>query len=177
MGPAGSPACCWQDGCTADLNNTLRHPQPAYHPPAAGGTEGRSGIAALLKIINAAPGKPSKHQAGGGRGAKQQEAGDDSESDDDEAEAEGGGERTAARGAGRRGGAAAAPVGKGQPRQQLRPLMRPIICICNDLYAPALRPLRDVAKVFHFKKPQVRPMCLLRMLGLSCCACCVVHRT
>jgi chromosome transmission fidelity protein 18 len=26
------------------------------------------------------------------------------------------------------------------------PLMRPIIAICNDLYAPALRPLRDVAK-------------------------------
>jgi chromosome transmission fidelity protein 18 len=30
-------------------------------------------------------------------------------------------------------------------------LSRPIIGIANDLYAPALRPLREVAKVFHFK--------------------------
>lgn len=26
------------------------------------------------------------------------------------------------------------------------PLSRPVICICNDLYAPALRPLRQIAK-------------------------------
>lgn len=43
-------------------------------------------------------------------------------------------------GGGKRGG------GRGLP-----PLKRPIICICNDLYAPALRPLREVARVFHFK--------------------------
>ena len=36
-------------------------------------------------------------------------------------------------------------------RLALPALRRPIICICNDLYAPALRPLRDVARVFHFK--------------------------
>jgi DNA polymerase III delta prime subunit len=30
-------------------------------------------------------------------------------------------------------------------------LHRPVICICNDLYAPALRPLRDVAEVLQFK--------------------------
>ncbi len=36
------------------------------------------------------------------------------------------------------------------------PLLRPIIAICNDLYCPALRPLRDVARVFHFRKPTVR---------------------
>ncbi len=36
-----------------------------------------------------------------------------------------------------------------------KPLMRPLIAICNDLYAPALRPLRAVAKVVHFKKPSV----------------------
>ncbi|EEH51374.1 uncharacterized protein MICPUCDRAFT_23630, partial [Micromonas pusilla CCMP1545] len=29
------------------------------------------------------------------------------------------------------------------------PLNRPIIAICNDLYAPALRPLREIAKVFR----------------------------
>ena len=33
------------------------------------------------------------------------------------------------------------------------PLMRPIIAVCNDLYAPALRPLREVAKVFHMAAP------------------------
>lgn len=30
-------------------------------------------------------------------------------------------------------------------------LHRPVICICNDLYAPALRPLREVAEVIQFK--------------------------
>ncbi|XP_023767316.1 uncharacterized protein LOC111915909 [Lactuca sativa] len=35
------------------------------------------------------------------------------------------------------------------------PLLRPIICICNDLYAPALRPLRQVAKVLVFVQPTV----------------------
>ncbi|KAJ0518376.1 putative AAA+ ATPase domain, ATPase, AAA-type, core [Helianthus annuus] len=35
------------------------------------------------------------------------------------------------------------------------PLLRPVICICNDLYAPALRPLRNVAKVHVFVQPTV----------------------
>ncbi|KAK8468143.1 hypothetical protein PHAVU_007G235800 [Phaseolus vulgaris] len=34
-------------------------------------------------------------------------------------------------------------------------LSRPVICICNDLYAPALRPLRHVAKVHIFVQPTV----------------------
>ncbi|KAG8372753.1 hypothetical protein BUALT_Bualt12G0099600 [Buddleja alternifolia] len=34
-------------------------------------------------------------------------------------------------------------------------LLRPVICICNDLYAPALRPLRQVAKVHIFVQPTV----------------------
>ncbi|KAL6535110.1 hypothetical protein OROMI_026484 [Orobanche minor] len=34
-------------------------------------------------------------------------------------------------------------------------LLRPVICICNDLYAPALRPLRQVAKVHIFVRPSV----------------------
>ncbi|TKY53598.1 Chromosome transmission fidelity protein 18-like [Spatholobus suberectus] len=34
-------------------------------------------------------------------------------------------------------------------------LSRPVICICNDLYAPALRPLRQVAKVHIFVQPIV----------------------
>ena len=32
-------------------------------------------------------------------------------------------------------------------------LQRPLVCICNDLSAPALRPLRDVARVFRFVPP------------------------
>ncbi|GAA5970017.1 hypothetical protein JCM3765_007278 [Sporobolomyces pararoseus] len=34
-----------------------------------------------------------------------------------------------------------------------RPLLRPIICICNDLYAPVLRPLRPLAKIIRFQPP------------------------
>ncbi|KDE04049.1 hypothetical protein MVLG_05488 [Microbotryum lychnidis-dioicae p1A1 Lamole] len=34
-----------------------------------------------------------------------------------------------------------------------RPLLRPIICICNDLYAPTLRPLRPMAKIVRFSAP------------------------
>ncbi|KAK3147725.1 hypothetical protein QOZ80_3BG0285980 [Eleusine coracana subsp. coracana] len=34
-------------------------------------------------------------------------------------------------------------------------LLRPVICICNDLYAPALRQLRQVAKVHTFVQPTI----------------------
>ncbi|XP_020582922.1 chromosome transmission fidelity protein 18 homolog isoform X2 [Phalaenopsis equestris] len=34
-------------------------------------------------------------------------------------------------------------------------LLRPVICICNDLYAPALRPLRQIAKVHMFVQPTI----------------------
>ncbi|KAG0282220.1 hypothetical protein BGZ96_000726 [Linnemannia gamsii] len=37
-----------------------------------------------------------------------------------------------------------------------KPLMRPIICICNDQYAPVLRPLRTIAQIYQFKRPSVR---------------------
>ncbi|KAI9484496.1 hypothetical protein BDB00DRAFT_792827 [Zychaea mexicana] len=39
--------------------------------------------------------------------------------------------------------------GKGK---ETAPLLRPIICICNDLYAPVLRPLRSVAHLIQFRK-------------------------
>ncbi|KAL2326602.1 hypothetical protein Fmac_025660 [Flemingia macrophylla] len=52
--------------------------------------------------------------------------------------------------------------GKGQPERKssrkgskTASLSRPVICICNDLYAPALRPLRQVAKVHIFVQPTV----------------------
>ncbi|KAL5781478.1 hypothetical protein ACOSP7_006507 [Xanthoceras sorbifolium] len=40
-------------------------------------------------------------------------------------------------------------------RRKTTSLSRPIICICNDLYAPALRPLRQIAKVHIFIQPTV----------------------
>ncbi|GAA5879108.1 hypothetical protein JCM3774_005574 [Rhodotorula dairenensis] len=44
------------------------------------------------------------------------------------------------------------PSRKGRGKQA-RPLLRPIICICNDLYAPVLRPLRSLAKIVRFTPP------------------------
>jgi chromosome transmission fidelity protein 18 len=41
----------------------------------------------------------------------------------------------------------------GKKRGGGAPLGRPVICLANDLYAPALRPLRDAARVIHFKAP------------------------
>lgn len=42
---------------------------------------------------------------------------------------------------------------KKKGNQPAKPLRRPIICICNDLYAPALRPLRQYARIVRFRKP------------------------
>ncbi|WVQ77322.1 hypothetical protein IAR50_007006 [Cryptococcus sp. DSM 104548] len=39
-----------------------------------------------------------------------------------------------------------------------KPLRRPIILICNDLYAPALRPIRPHARIIRFKKPQAQSL-------------------
>ncbi|KAL8026519.1 hypothetical protein ABFS82_14G033000 [Erythranthe guttata] len=44
---------------------------------------------------------------------------------------------------------------KSSGKKQKKHLLRPVICICNDLYAPALRPLRQVAKVHIFIQPTV----------------------
>lgn len=43
-----------------------------------------------------------------------------------------------------------------------RPLLRPIVCICNDLYAPALRPLRPLARIVRFHRPPT-PMITRRL--------------
>uniref|UniRef100_A0A4W5RDK5 Uncharacterized protein n=1 Tax=Hucho hucho TaxID=62062 RepID=A0A4W5RDK5_9TELE len=42
-------------------------------------------------------------------------------------------------------------------------LLRPIICICNDLYVPALRPLRQQAFLLAF--PQTQPSRLAQRLA------------
>ncbi|KAF8749410.1 P-loop containing nucleoside triphosphate hydrolase protein [Rhizoctonia solani] len=47
-----------------------------------------------------------------------------------------------------------------------RPLLRPIICICNDLYAPSLARLRPIARVIRFRKAQ--PVLLTNRLRDIC---------
>lgn len=44
---------------------------------------------------------------------------------------------------------------KKKAKKAAQPICRPIIAVCNDMYAPALRPLRGVAKMVQFKKPSV----------------------
>ncbi|EFJ48480.1 hypothetical protein VOLCADRAFT_104663, partial [Volvox carteri f. nagariensis] len=113
---------------------------------ATGGSETGGAVAALLKLVRAGEGGAAG--SGGKGGGKATGGGDDDDDDGSGGENEGadGGKKTVgAGGAKRRGG--------GRKGSQQRPLCRPIICICNDLYAPALRPLRDIARVFHFSPP------------------------
>jgi len=42
--------------------------------------------------------------------------------------------------------------GTSRGKARARPLLRPIICVCNDLYAPALRPLRPLARVLRYHR-------------------------
>ncbi|KAG4081820.1 hypothetical protein H8356DRAFT_1756084 [Neocallimastix lanati (nom. inval.)] len=42
--------------------------------------------------------------------------------------------------------------------KRFKPLLRPIICICNDQYAPALKPLRTIAQIYTFKPPQPKQL-------------------
>ena len=42
---------------------------------------------------------------------------------------------------------------KGKKNKKKKELLRPIICICNDPYAPVFRPLLQVAHHVIFKKP------------------------
>ncbi|WBW72189.1 Ctf18 RFC-like complex subunit Ctf18 [Schizosaccharomyces osmophilus] len=42
---------------------------------------------------------------------------------------------------------------KSKKKSKQKTLCRPIICICNDLYTPALRPLRPYAQVVYFNAP------------------------
>ncbi|CAG8606190.1 3080_t:CDS:10, partial [Paraglomus occultum] len=54
---------------------------------------------------------------------------------------------------------------KSKERNRLR---RPIVCICNDQYVPSMRPLREIAQVYQFRKcqsavisPQLQKICKL----------------
>ncbi|QRV99755.1 AAA family ATPase [Ceratobasidium sp. AG-Ba] len=51
-------------------------------------------------------------------------------------------------------------------KSEARPLLRPIICICNDLYAPSLARLRPVARIIRFRK--VQPALLANRLRDIC---------
>lgn len=55
---------------------------------------------------------------------------------------------------------------KSKSKKKETPLRRPIICICNDIYAPALRPLRYVAQVMYFK--EVPMITVAKRLGEIC---------
>ncbi len=55
---------------------------------------------------------------------------------------------------------------KGGFRSGSGPVARPIICVCNDIYAPALLPLREAARVFHLRAPP--PQALQERLAAIC---------
>ena len=55
-----------------------------------------------------------------------------------------------------------APLRADKKATRHHPLIRPIICICNDAFAPVLRPLRNVA--LHFKmNPPRQPRIVQRL--------------
>lgn len=47
---------------------------------------------------------------------------------------------------------------KGRRKDDSFKLQRPIVAVCNDLYAPALKALRPLAEIVHMRKPPVGPM-------------------
>ncbi|CAG8478707.1 10923_t:CDS:10 [Paraglomus brasilianum] len=56
----------------------------------------------------------------------------------------------------------------GNKSKEKNRLRRPIICICNDQYVPSIRPLREIAQVYQFRKcqsavisPQLQKICKL----------------
>lgn len=51
-------------------------------------------------------------------------------------------------------------------KKKKSPHCRPIICICNNLYAPALKPLRQVAQIIQLRKPS--PVVLSKRLKTIC---------
>lgn len=51
--------------------------------------------------------------------------------------------------------AEAGATAAGKKKRKQRQLARPVICVCNDLYAPVMRPLRARAAIFQFKQPSV----------------------
>ncbi|MEW5305954.1 MAG: hypothetical protein WDW36_008463 [Sanguina aurantia] len=116
---------------------------------ATGGHEAGGAVAALLKIAMAAGGGGGGG-GGGGKGA--------ADADEDTPSPKKPARPTSTRDAAASGTTTTATTTttitrKRGPKRALAPLVRPIICICNDLFVPALRPLREVAKVLVFPAP------------------------
>ena len=137
---------------------------------AAGGPEGRSAVAALLRIAHATGGSGSKK--GGRKGAAPAEEAAGASSSDSDGDGGGSPGAPAKRPAARRKRAAPASAGagtaKGPPSSSLPRLARPIIAIANDAYAPALRPLRAAALVLTVRAPP--PDRLIGRLQAICAA-------
>ncbi|TCD63546.1 hypothetical protein EIP91_005292 [Steccherinum ochraceum] len=56
--------------------------------------------------------------------------------------------------------------GRSKKEQTARPLLRPIVCICNDLYASSLSKLRPHARIIRFSRPN--DLHLVRRLRTIC---------
>jgi chromosome transmission fidelity protein 18 len=115
------------------------------------GSESRGPIEALVKQLLVTAKTTNKSETGGGKKNKKTDEEEEEEREDEEDE------RSNKKNKGAEGGKTR---GRGKKKKQEKPLMRPIICICNDLYAPQLRKLKEVARVFRFKKPDSSRLCL-----------------
>ena len=99
-----------------------------------------SAIDALLAVVNAAPTPAAQKQTA-------------SLTTDNSDEDEDGGDVSKADSAAKPADKPKKGRRRGKKQQLLPPLRRPIICICNDPYVPALRPLRAAALHVSFTQP------------------------
>lgn len=118
----------------------------------------------LHRLVAVLPGALGKGAAGG-RSNEASAAGDDDEEDalmqGGDASAPSGGSKkkpTATKPGGKStapsaGGDAGGDGESGSSTGGAQPLTRPLICICNDQYAPALRDLRPLVQIIEFRAP------------------------
>lgn len=107
-----------------------------------GGSEGRNFIDTLLKMIKTQAKKPNKNT--------KESIGDDDDGSENEKEDK---EKSSKTKSDNKRPRKNASGGKKKKKQAPIELDCPVICICNDLYAPFLRDLRLKAKVFNFDTP------------------------
>ena len=116
----------------------------------AGAAEGRGAIHALLQIVNGARGPKSLAQTA----RERTHLGLDAQASELLSDANEDGTMRVTNATNARGRAGGVRSGfRSNSKRGPGPLMRPIIAICNDPYAPALRPLREMAKVFKVAPP------------------------
>ena len=114
----------------------------------AGEQGGQGAIQSLLRIIQAEARQPK-----GGKNRKQEKEDapeEEEEGSDADGDQEGGEAETPAATARKSKRASVAADGAAPKKSRPGPLRRPIICICNDQFAAALRPLRAIARIFEF---------------------------